>query len=400
MASAQLQQYGPRGRRRGERGAALVIVIFASTLILLLLMTALTITRMSGRMAARQLQSQGQAYNAASAGLTNALSWFVHQRVQPVTTFSPQLDPNGVCPHTPAHVPPVNETDDPAIGIVRSYAIQDVGRVYGRYEVRRTAVTDVSRRRGQTSNGAIWQIDSVGYVYVRNDPNSGPGVNGNMVLARRTMRTEIERLSLTLPANAALSAISGTNVNLSASARVRGGASGIGIAYPPSTGTPTMRGSVTGNPAQNTTTNSFALKDVFGVTQQELIGMADLVVDDESQLPDPLPSMALIVIKGNATFNAQRHLAGSGILIVLGNLILNPQSDAFFNGVVWVGGNLVIAPPASVSGAIVANGNVDFTGGSEVAEVDYDASILDQIRLQKGNYLASRTPWVVTTPGS
>ncbi|HWS70803.1 MAG TPA: hypothetical protein VN605_01755, partial [Thermoanaerobaculia bacterium] len=144
----------------------------------------------------------------------------------------------------------------------------------------------------------------------------------------------------------------------------------------------------------------FALKDVFGVTQQELIGMADLVVDDESQLPDPLPSMALIVIKGNATFNTQRHLGGSGILVVLGNLILNPQSDAFFNGVIWVGGNLVITPPASISGSIVANGNVQFAGGSEVADVDYDSSILDQIRLQKGNYLASRTPWVVTLPGS
>ncbi|HWS72794.1 MAG TPA: hypothetical protein VN605_11800, partial [Thermoanaerobaculia bacterium] len=167
-------------KRRGERGAALVIVLFASTLILLLLMTALTITRMSGRMAARQLQSQGQAYNAASAGLTNALSWFVHQRTQPVTSFNPVLDPNGVCPHTPAHVPPLNDTDDASIGIVRSYSIQDVGRVWGRYEVRKTVVTDVSRRRGQSTNGAIWQIDSVGYVYVRNDPNSGPGLNGNI----------------------------------------------------------------------------------------------------------------------------------------------------------------------------------------------------------------------------
>jgi len=365
--------------RTGERGAALVIVIFASALVLLLLITALTITRMSGRMVARQLTSQGQAYNAASAGLTNALSWFVHQRVQPVVTFNPAG----------------TDTEDAAIGIVRTYDISDPGRVTGRYEVRKSAVTDVSTRR-RRSAGTVWQIDSVGYVYVQNNTSFGPGVNGNTILAQRTMRTEIQRLALALPANAALSAIRGTNVNVSASGRILGGSSGIGIAYPPSTGTPHVSGTVSGNPAQNTTNGSFTLSSVFGVTQQELIGMADLVVDDERDLPDPMPTMSLIVVRNNATFNPTKRLTGSGIFVVLGNLTLNSQSNAFYNGLIWVGGTLVIAPPASLTGAVIANGNVQFTGGSEIAEIDYDSSILDQIRLQKGNYLFSRTPWIVT----
>src|SRR5258708_23135555 len=89
-----------------ERGAALVTVIFATTLILLLLMTPLTISRMSGPMAARQLSSQRQAYNAASPGLTNALSWHVRQPQQPVLTFNPPLDPNCVSTHTPLPLPP------------------------------------------------------------------------------------------------------------------------------------------------------------------------------------------------------------------------------------------------------------------------------------------------------
>jgi len=388
----------PQRIRSGERGAALVVVVFAATLILLLLITALTITRMSGRMTARQLSSQGQAYNAASAGLTNALSWFVHQRTQPVTAFNPALDPNGVCSHVPPHVPPVNETEDPTIGIVRTYAINDTGRVYGRYEVRRSAVADVSSRRGRTAAGTIWQLESTGYVYVRNNAASGPGVNDNTILARRTIRGEIQRHAHQLPANAAISCTQGTRVNVSNAGRVRGGSTGIGIAYPPATGTPTVSGSVTGNPAQNTTNGSFLLKDVFGVTQQELIGMADLTVDDERQLPDPLPSMALIVVKGNATFNPTRRLVGSGILVVLGNLTLNSQSDAFFNGLVWVGGNLVLSPPTSVNGSIVANGNVQLTGGSEVSEVNYDSAMLDQVRLQMGNYLFSRSPWMVNNP--
>jgi len=365
--------------RCSERGAALVIVLFASTLVLLLLMTALTITRMSGRMTARQLTTQGQAYNAASAGLTNALSWFVHQRVQPVVTFSPAG----------------TDTEDSSIGIVRTYAISDPGHVTGRYEIRRSAVTDVSARRGRSA-GTVWRLDSVGYVYVQNSAASGPGVNGNTILSKRTMRTEIQRLALTLPANAALNASRGSNVNVSTSGRVLGGTNGIGIAYPPSTGTPRVNGTVSGNPAQNTTNGSFALSGVFGVTQQELIGMADIVVDDERDLPDPMPTMSLIVIRGNATFNPTKRLTGSGILVVLGNLTLNPQSNAFYNGLIWVGGTLVVSPPSSITGSVIANGPVQLTGGAEIVEIDYDPSILDQIRLQKGNYLFSRTPWIVT----
>jgi hypothetical protein len=386
---------GRTGRRRHrERGVALALVLFAATFLLLLLLAALTITASSGRFVARQLAYQGQAQNAASAGLTNTLSWYVHQKQQPVTVFAPALDPNGVCPHTPAHKPPVNETEDPKIGLVRSYEIMGQARVYGRYEVRTGEVVDVSQRRGKPQAGTIWQVTSHGIVYIRNDDTQGPGLGGNTIISQATLRNELQRLSLQLPANAALSAISGKNVNIAASGRILGGGSGIGIAYPPSTGTPKVSGTLTGNPPQSTTTNSFLLKDVFGVTAQELTAMADLVVDDERDLPDPVPPMSLVVVKGNANFNPTKKLEGSGILIVMGNLTLNPQSDTFYNGVIWVGGKLTVSPPTQVSGAMVVNGNVQFTGGSEVSDLDYDSGILDQVKLQMGNYHFSRTPWV------
>ena len=124
--------------------------------------------------------------------------------------------------------------------------------------------------------------------------------------------------------------------------------------------------------------------------------MADIVADDESQLPNPLPDMALVVVRGNATFNSVRPLQGSGILVVLGNLICNPQSNAYFSGVIWVGGNFVMTPPGIINGSVVTNSNVQIAGGSDVAEVNYDSAILDQVRLQMGNYLFSRSPWVVT----
>jgi hypothetical protein len=376
-----------------------VLVLYAATLILLVMGATLTYTRLSGRLLVRQLNSQGQAVNAASAGLTETLAWFVHQRQQPVTVFDPKLDTGGVCTHVPPHAPLANETEDPAAGIIRTYEVMSTGRVFSRYEVRRTGVADVSTRRGKPQAGTIWQLESNGIVYVRNNAAQPPGSGGNTVLARRTMRVEIQRLALQLPANAAISATAGNAINIARPSRVQGGASGIGTAYPSGTSTPRGNGTITGNPAQNTTAGAFTLQGVFGVTQQELVAMADIVVDDESQLPNPLPNMSLVVVRGNATFNPQRRLTGSGILIVLGNLNFNPQSDTFYNGVIWVAGNLTVAPPSVINGAIVANGNAHVTGGSEVAEVNYDPAILDQIRQQMGNYLFSRSPWIVGTEG-
>ena len=380
--------------RQGERGAALILVMFASTLLLLLLATTLIVTRTSGRALTRQLQVQGQATSAASAGLNETLSWFIHQQQQPVLNFNPVVDTGGVCTHVPPHNPLAFESEDPATGIVRSFEVSSPGRVWARYEVRRSAVTDVSTRRGKSA-GTIWRVASEGILYVRNSATAAPNAAPNSVLARRTMTVDLQRLALTLPGpNAALAATRGANVNVIRPSRVQGGTTGMGVVYPASTGVPSGNGTISGNPAQNTTPNGFTLQQIFGVTQGELLAMADLVVDDESQLPTPLPNMALIVVRGNATFTPVRKLNGSGILVVLGNLILNPNSDAYFSGVVWVGGTFNISPPAILNGAVVANSNVQISGGSEVAEINYDAAILSQIRQQMGNYAFSRSPWI------
>jgi len=403
-----------RKPRRHERGAALIIVTFATVMILLVLMTMLIMTRTSGRILARQLQSQGQATAAASAGLNEGLSWFVHQPNQPVTAFDPKTDVGGVCTHTPPHSPLIFESEEPTLGIVRSFEVSQPGRVYARYEVRRVAggvpcpVVDISTRRGKTQTGMIWRIASEGIVYVRNNASVAPNVSPNVVLARRTMAVDIQRLGLLLPGpNAALASLRGNNINVIRPSRIQGGSAGIGTIYPPSTGTSGGTGTISGNPARATMSTSGTLPPpaqrltidyIFGVSQSELLSMADLVVDDERDLPDPLPDMALIVIRNNATFNATRKLTGSGILVVLGNLALNPNSDTFYSGIIWVGGSFNLSPPGIINGSVIANGNVQVSGGSEVAEINYDAAIIDQIKQQMGNYLFSRSPWIVTKP--
>src|SRR5260370_33982162 len=122
----------PRRQRTSERGIALIAVLFGATMVLLLLSTMLMMTRLSGQIVAKQLTYNGQAMNAAQAGINESLSWFVHQKQQPVVQFNPQLDPGGGCTHVPPHVPPVNETDDPSTGIVPSYQGASAGS-YRRY---------------------------------------------------------------------------------------------------------------------------------------------------------------------------------------------------------------------------------------------------------------------------
>ena len=48
---------------------------------------------------------------------------------------------------------------------------------------------------------------------------------------------------------------------------------------------------------------------------------------------------------------------------------------------------------------MISNGNGHLTGGSDVAEINYDQAMLNQIRLQLGNYLFSRSPYVVEKQG-
>jgi len=63
--------------------------------------------------------------------------------------------------------------------------------------------------------------------------------------------------------------------------------------------------------------------------------------------------------------------------------------------VIWVGGTFTATPPGLLNGTVVANGNAQIAGGSDVFECNYDPAILDQIRQQMGNYLFSRSPWIV-----
>jgi hypothetical protein len=389
-------------KQKSEGGAALIVVMAGMSLILLVLLTGLTMTSFSGKALQRQLTYQGQAMNAASAGLEDSLSWYRRQATQPVTLFAPLLDVSGVCTHIPPHNPPVNDTEDPAVGLVREYELSSVGRLRGRYEVRRAAVQDVSIERGKSmaADGTMWHLMSEGIVYVDNDNTVPYDQPPNVVLARRQMRTDIQRLQIRPPADAAIFSTRGNRFSVNNGVRVRGGA-GAGLAFQSSTGTPVYpAGTVIATPQTQTTgvAVTYDIPSVFALSRQELIATADVVVPsaDIGTLPAVWPAMGLVVITGNATFGPSapnQRLNGSGVLVVFGDLTILQNSLSQFSGVIYVEGRVTIAEPATINGTVIAAtppalaGNyVTLAGGADHVEVNFDAAILTQLRQQMGQY--------------
>ncbi len=463
--------------RGNERGQALIAVIVAVSLVLGLLLTTLTITAYSGRAVSRQLTYYGQTLNTAQAGITEGLSWFRRQTDQPVKAFVPLRNLS--------LTPPVNDTDDPTIGLVREYEINAPGRVWGRYELKKTPALaanatslsfknrwsnsanyskddivldegdqpsepttsfyqsksngnsnkkpkshskgpasawelvntmDITRYKGKPSAGTVWQLEAEGIVFVRNNPSVAYNVAPNRVLSRAKLRTEIQRLSLNLPAASAVSVSRGAGVSLtSTSIRIRGGTKSA-LQYQASSGTPTgaalsptppntqitgtspvMQAGITATPSR------FSIPYVFGVTQNELENMADYNVSSVADLPAALPSARLIVLRdpGNAgatfEFTQARPLTGTGVLVVFGNLTIRANSNSSFNGVIYVEGSFLQEAPSSVTGSVVVNNSGSRTfqmaGAGERSEIRYDANVIDFIEQRLGQYRVTRSAY-------
>lgn len=370
-----------------ERGSAAILAMFIATSLFLLIMSGLTIIQVSKKVIQTQLTYHGQAVNSAQAGLVDALSFFRRQTVQPVTAFSPQLDL--------LSSPPVIDTDDPTIGIVREYEISDLGHVWGRYEVRTSEVRDASAERGKPGNGTIWVVESIGYVYARKDLTKAHNQSPNRTLSKVTARTEFQRLNIVLPGNAAINARQGSDVTTETKSRIIAGPD-IGVLHPPSTGSATLNGSV-GAGINDGTASPYldSIQDVFGVSQRELIAMADLVAYSMADLPPKIPSMSLTVIRANATFTPSQPLVGTGILVVLGDLTIAPDSFSNFNGLIFVTGDYEQNAPSQVSGAIIGHGLIDIKGAGDFSEVTFDGTLITLIQNEMGQYRVTRSPLLV-----
>jgi hypothetical protein len=402
-------------RNRRERGAALIITMLAIMMIATAISAGVILLEQSSKASKHIFEARDQAYGVSRAGLIDAMSWFRRQTTQPVTLFAPNRDLTAI--------PPINETDNVAVGLVRNYAI--TASVWARYEVRLSAmdlgVTDVTTARGLpgTGPGTIWQITSHGYVFHRNyknpaDPSNNPwnedeewdnvghkplgnDTDGtNQLVAYVSLETEIRRLTIIPPGTAAVCVSNGSSATLGARSRVQGG-DGAGLLYSTSSGTPSLSGALTGSPTHAALAGYVDdWQNVFGMPLQDLLAMPDVKVRDVDDLPEKLPDYSLTYYQGDVVFNAAHPLtAPAAVLIVDGNLTIDSSSNSSFNGFIYVRGNYIQRAPSIISGTIAVRGTCNISGLGDYSEVNADDTLINVIMQKMGQYRLSQAIRIV-----
>ena len=382
-----------------ESGVAMTIAIFFSILTIGMIMSGTVVLDSLGKKSKLAFQVHGQARQFAEAGLVDGLGWFRRQTSQPVLTFAPIRDEEAI--------PPILDTEDPAIGLVKEFKISK--GVYGRYELRKFVansnplepeVLDISNQRGADSMGSVWRLVSRGIIFKRVDLNQPYNVAPNHVIANDVVETEIRRLSLSPPSQAAICARNGSLVDIAVKGKVSGGIA-AGIAYPSSSGNPSGAVRVSGSPALAPLTEyNDSIFSVFAVDEDTFRSIADLRVSTNEGFPDTVPTASIVHAETDLIFDASRPLKGNGIVYVKGNVQILAGSNSFFNGVLYVDGALTIRAPALLSGTIIVTGALVISGQGDLAEVIYDDAVLNNLLISIGQYRFSTSIYEQDLRGS
>lgn len=379
---------GGNGR---ERGAVMVWAL------IFVIVTAGMIISHSAYMASHrrtmdvQLKRKPLAATLARAALTDGLSWFQAQPTQPVTDFAPRQDLTAN--------PPVIDTIDPDVGLVREFEIR--GSLWGRYEIRREEATDVSKLHGGGTAGSVWRLGARGYVYRVVDPSKPFNEAPNRIVSTSRVETTLRSVPLNLPAAAAIDIDDLSKLTIGPGGKVHGGGSSPGVAGPPPGGLLTallnaLAALVTGSPKVLTVpTYKSAPTDVFRMTLAELRDISDVMASGTSDrwLRSPLASDVIVYHDGDLTITPGTRLAGAMLLVVNGNLIVQPGTNSAIEGIIYVTGNTELRGPMRIDGALIAKGNVlvQGNGAGQDAVVQFDAGAVQRVVQSLARYRASRT---------
>lgn len=396
-----MNSHSVRGESAGvgvdrERGTALILSLVFTIVAAGIVVTGAMIERGSREQTSTRFRVHGQAVQFARAGLTEAISWFRRQPVQPVMAFEPLVDLGAN--------PPVIDTADPVIGIVRDFRVR--GRLWGRYEVwkewaedpvstrqawrHQMAVHDVSVERIGGNGGTAWRIRSLGYLYERESEAVPFDVAPNRVIAMEGVEAEILRRKLAPPGQAAVVLPRADWFRLTSNGVVEGTGVGVGVYYKKRTGRVSNGGSLTGSPAQANESGTLDLspENVFGATYADLRASAELVVTDVNDFPRNISENVTVIVDvgGTAVFDRDHPLRGRGLVFVKGDCTIEPGSNSVFNGLLYVEGDFLMQAPAEIEGAVVCTGRVTVSGSGDRATIRYGDAVLNDLRQDVGQY--------------
>lgn len=306
-----------------ERGMVLIYALIGMMVVVAIVLTSSDRNDAVRSLTETEFDVESRARRVAESGLTDALTWLQRQYEQPVAEFAPKRDMDVD--------PPVDETDDPSVGLVREYHI--AGGYWGRYAVKvgkpaerffddngnglfdadkegfvdsdgngkrsmGYGCRDLSFDRGAYKSGIIWYLESEGSIYKRWDQHLPLGEGRNVRIAQMVLATEVRRLSFILPTSAAIVTGKASDVNIEGTVIE---SPILGLAYRPLTGEPsykTLQGDTKRSewktPVEHTAVDGWTsgrdderitCQDVFGVSMQTLRSMADYSVHLVSKLP-------------------------------------------------------------------------------------------------------------------
>ena len=424
--------------RRSERG---VVLIWASLTVMLVAGIILAGTdRVKAMDDVSQLEweARGQVYEVARAGLVDAYAWLRRQTAQPVTTFQPLrigierpayvAEPVGgflsEIPVVTAVEDVVNETDDPDVGLTRSFEISE--NLWARYICRpespaepfvdddadgrwntgetftdvngngswdaASGCRDTSVSRGSILAGSVWELQCEAEVYYWPRKDLAMDQSPNRRMAQLTLCQEVRRLGIRLPAEGALVVDQGNRTHIQNRGRLRAPGA-TAIAYADLTGHPLIIrpadviGGLAPIPSYYGT-----LEDVFGVPFDSLRSMADLAVRDISSLPQNIGNGVLVTIDGDVVFDDNHPLRGTGVVVVRGNCTLESGNNSFFSGLLFVDGHLEMKAPAYVRGSVIVTGDATLLGtGGDYAEIEFDIDLVNDLISKMSRYRESKT---------
>jgi hypothetical protein len=350
--------------------------------------------RATSRHVETTFRAEAQTLDVARAGIIDAYAWFRRQPSQPVSVFAPQRDLSAV--------PPINETDDASIGLVREFELSP--GYWARYEVRTyddlngngafdtgEGAFDFTAARSLVGVGTVWHIESRGYVYRQIDPDVAWNVAPNYRVAGAHAASEVRRMSIVPPGEAPLCCDVGSTAETASGSRIV--ADGMtAIVYAESTGTASTTGSeITASQTQAALPDYDASwSAVFGATPGDLREMATIRLAGSDPFPSPLPDLPFVFVDGNLTISSAAPLQGTGLIVVDGDLTLGQGNNSYFTGIIYVTGNYTQLAPSLIRGVVIVRGAARIEGLTDVSELVFDPDVTNLINAKIGPYRLSR----------
>ncbi len=373
----------PSTIRASERGSAIPWALLFITIITGMVIYHAGFLAANRRMGDVHSRLTPLASSFADSGLTDALSWFTKQETQPVPVFNPQLDPLAD--------PPILDTLDPRIGLVREFEVR--GKLWGRYEIRKSSTIDISKESGMSATGSVWDVGSIGMLYERVDPKKAYNEYPNRLISRTSMRTEIRGIPITPPAPAAIGVADPENISILPGGKVIGGAKPA-FSYPstdPINEVAPVPGVISGTPtAVELASFDSSPEKVFKMSLGKLKEFANLVVSSAAALPEEVPNDRMVFVNGNLTLASGRRQRGRMLLIVNGNLTAQDGNDTDIEGLVFVTGDANLGGGFTLRGSMLVAGGLTIGGGLQAAEVRYDQTAIDALKSSLSRYRAAR----------